>query len=139
MKAAATVAPPPPLHSLHRRHAAPSPRSAAFAVNQNKDTRKSLDVGLWQINDMVSHCNHNDCHVGAGVGGDDDSVVHFGTLLTSATVTADVLPLASCAPALPAELEQLQQWPRALRPRCQLGLRQDGDVLSAPSSDVSAI
>jgi hypothetical protein len=28
--------------------------TSANAVNQNKDTRGSLDVGLWQINDMVS-------------------------------------------------------------------------------------
>jgi len=69
MKAAATVV--SPLHSLHRRHAALTLHSAAAAVNQNKDTRKSLDVGLWQINDMVSHRNHNHSHVGAGGGGDD--------------------------------------------------------------------
>jgi hypothetical protein len=28
--------------------------TSANAVNQNKDARGSLDVGLWQINDMVS-------------------------------------------------------------------------------------
>jgi hypothetical protein len=46
-------------------------------VNQNKDTRKSLDVGLWQINDMVSVCDDNDYDVGFGGSGDDASVVQL--------------------------------------------------------------
>jgi hypothetical protein len=67
----------PPVSTLCIPNAALPLYSSANAVNQNKDSRKSLDVGLWQINDMVSVCDDNDYDVGFGGGGDGASVVQW--------------------------------------------------------------